>query len=317
MKKIITTIICSLGMIVCFAQQEHQYTQFIYNKLAYNPGYAGSYDAACLTGIYRNQWIGLEGAPKTMGLSFDMPLLNKRVGVGMNINRNTIGISDQWTIDGIYSYRIAMGRGTLGLGLQASIRYFGVDYNDSRLVATQAINTDGGIPVGEQNKYLPNFGAGFYYSTQKFYVGVSVPRVLNSNIDFNSLSGTAEGTEVTHAFGMVGVMIDLTEKVKLQPQALFKYAHNSPFDMDFNASLIFDNKYTAGLTYRVGGSKDRAGESIDILASAHVTPNILFGLSYDITLSDLKDYNSGSLEAVIRYCFGSSEGEDIINPRFF
>ncbi len=317
MKKIITTIIFSLGMIVCFAQQEQHYTQFIYNKMGFNPGYAGSYDAACLTGIYRNQWIGLEGAPKTMGLSFDMPLLNKRIGVGLNLTRNTIGITDRWTVDGVYSYRIALGRGTLGLGVQASIRYHGVDFADDRLIATQDIGSDGGIPIGEQNKYVPNFGAGFYYATQKFYLGVSAPRFLNNNIDFNSLSGNVQGKEVEHLYGMVGVMLSISDKVKLQPQALFKFANNSPFDMDLNASLIFDNKYTAGLTYRLGGSKDRAGESIDLLVSAHVTPNVLFGLSYDISLSDLKDYNSGSLEAVIRYCFGSSEGEDIINPRFF
>ena len=120
-----------------------------------------------------------------------------------------------------------------------------------------------------------------------------------------------------HLYGMVGVILRLNEVIKLQPQALFKYSENSPFDMDLNASLIFNNKFTAGLTYRAGGGNNSPGESIDLLLSAHVTPNVLLGLSYDITMSDLKEYNSGSLEVVLRYCFGTPEGEEIINPRFF
>ncbi|MFT4666296.1 MAG: type IX secretion system PorP/SprF family membrane protein [Polaribacter sp.] len=317
MKKITTILVFSLFALTTFAQQEQQYTQFIYNKLSINPGYAGSHESACLTGFYRNQWIGLEGAPKTMGLSFDMPLLNKRVGVGMNLVRNTIGITDRWTMDGMYSYRIPLGRGTMSLGVQGSVRYIGNDYGDSRLLATQPIGIDGSIPVGEQSKYVPNFGAGMYYSSDKFYFGVSAPRILLNNIDFNSEEGITLGKEAVHLYGMVGVIFKLSESVKFQPQMLLKYADNSPFDMDINASLIFNNKYTAGLTYRAGGGKTGFGESIDLLLSAHLTPHILLGVSYDITLSELKEYNSGSLELVLRYCFGSPEGEDIINPRFF
>lgn len=316
MKKIGTILVFTFIALTTFAQQEQQYTQFVYNKLSLNPGYAGSHDAPCLTGFYRNQWIGLEGSPTTMGLSFDMPLLNKRVGVGMNLVRNTIGITDRWTIDGVYSYRIPLGRGTMSLGVQGSVRYFGNDYGDSRLLSTLPMGQDGSIPVGEQNKYLPNFGAGVYYSSDKFYFGVSAPRVLLNNIDFNS-AGVVQGKEAIHLYGMVGVIFNLSESVKFQPQLLMKYADNSPFDLDLNASLIFNNKYTAGLTYRAGGGKTGFGESIDLMLSAHLTPHVLLGVSYDITLSELKEYNSGSLEVVLRYCFGNSEGEDIINPRFF
>jgi len=93
MKKIITTFILSFTFIWCYAQQEHQYTQFMFNKLGHNPGYAGSKDGACLTGIYRSQWMGLEGAPNSQLLSFNMPLLNKRIGVGVNLSRSLLDIS--------------------------------------------------------------------------------------------------------------------------------------------------------------------------------------------------------------------------------
>ena len=133
MKKIFTILIFLLSTVIAFCQQEPHYTQFMYNKLAMNPGYAGSHEGACFTGVYRNQWIGLEGAPKTAMLSFDMPLLNERVGIGLNVNRNTIGISERWTVDGIYAYRIPIGKGHLGVGIQASVRYLGNNYADSTI----------------------------------------------------------------------------------------------------------------------------------------------------------------------------------------
>ncbi len=316
MKKLVTTAVFCFAVIFCFAQQEQQYTQFMYNKLSFNPGYAGSYDAACLTAIYRNQWIGLEGAPKSINLTFDTPLLNKRVGVGLNLSSHKIGIQNRITVDAAYAYRVRLGSGTLGIGIQGSIRYFSNDYTDSRLVGTQEISSDGGIPVGEQSKMVPNFGAGLYYNTPKFYIGLSAPRFLNNSIDFNDISGTLS-KEVEHMYAMAGLLIGISKNVKLQPQVLIKYAKNSPLDADLNLSAIFNEKYTVEVTYRAGAGSENTVESIDLLVSAYVVDNFMFGLSYDITLSELKSYNSGSLEAVARYCFGKSEGEDIVNPRFF
>ncbi len=317
MKKLFTTALFSLFVLLCFAQQEQQYTQFMYNKLGLNAGYAGSRDAACITAIIRNQWMGLKGAPQTQMLSFNMPLLNKRVGVGLNLTRNTIGISQRITVDGLYAYRIRLGQGILALGIQASIRHLKNNYNDSDLVSITPSSADGSIPIGEQSKYVPNFGAGLYYTSDNFYVGFSAPRLIKNNIDFNDIGGII-GKEVQHYFFMAGVLFELSDNVDLQPQVLFKYADNSPFDADVNLSLIFSDKYTGGLTYRTGGSSVTGfGESLDLMVAAQVSPDILFGLSYDITLSDIKTYSNGSVEAVLRFCLGHSEGEEIINPRFF
>jgi len=251
-KIIITTIFCSLA-ILSFGQQEQQYTQFMYNKLGFNPGYAGSHDAPTLTGIFRTQWMGLEGAPQTQLVNFSMPMLNKRVGVGLGIVRHTIGISERFTVEGSYAYRVRLGRGTLGIGVQASIRHLTQDYTDERIVATQDIGTDGSIPVGQQSKLLPNFGAGVYYNTNKFYFGISAPRFLNNNIDFSDAT-TIVDREVAHVYGMVGAIFKMSESIKLQPQILFKFAESSPFDADLNMTFLFKERYTAGVTYRVGGS---------------------------------------------------------------
>ena len=317
MRKILTTLICTFLAVVAMGQQEQHYTQFMYNKLSYNPAYAGSNESACVTGIIRSQWAGLNGAPKTQVLSFNMPLRNQRVGIGANITRNTVGISERLTIDGAYSYRIRTATGMLGLGLMGSIRYMSNDYTDPDLVSTIPTGLDGAIPAGTRSKYVPNFGAGAYYTNERLYIGLSIPRFFHNNIDFNEV-GTTISKEATHAYLMVGYLFEVNDNVDFKPQILMKYAYHSPFDADINASLIFNKKYVAGLTYRLGGSTQTGiGESIDLMIGAQISNNVLFGLSYDMTLSEIKDYSNGSIEGLVRYCFGNSEGEDIVNPRFF
>lgn len=305
------------------AQQEQQYTQFMFNKLGINPAYAGSQEMTCITGVYRNQWLGFEGAPQTQLISLNSPLGTERVGLGVNAIRHTIGITKTWNIDLAYAYRFKISdKAKLSLGLQGALRFIGKDYTDPRLVATQGLFTDGSIPFGVQNKYVPNFGLGIYYQSPGFYAGISAPRLLQSNIDFNDFDNVIS-KEVQHFYLMTGVTFGLGAKVKLQPQILVKYTPNAPVDLDANLMLIIAQKYYAGATYRLGGSSVVGfGESVDLMLGAELVKNLLFGLSYDITMSDIKDYSSGSVEAVIRYCIPmKNKKEDIpvdyINPRFF
>lgn len=305
------------GTFALQAQQEVQNTQFFYFKQGYNPAYAGSREAFCVTGIYRNQWIGLEGAPETQILTFSVPLFNQRVGVGANVVRTTIGVTEMLTLDGIYTYRFRLGRGYLGAGIQGSLRSFSNNFQDSRVVATQPTTIDSSIPASDQQKLLFNVGAGLYYSSDRFYVGVSSPRLLKNNIDFDEENAVIS-QEAAHYYFMGGLTLPLNDNLKLRPQTLIKYADNAPLDADVNLSLIILDRYVVGATYRLGGSSTNgAGESIDVLMGMQLTPNLLFGISYDITLSELRDYNTGSIEATVQYCAGKSEGDEYINPRFF
>ena len=316
MKLTITLFGVLLGLIA-YGQQEQQYTQFMHNKMAINPGFAGSRGVANLTGIVRDQWIGLKGAPSTQVLNFNMPLLNQRVGIGANITRNTIGISERVTVDGVYAYRLRLAQGMLGLGVQASVRLFGMNYLDEDLVSTVPVTEDEAIPVGNRSKYVPNFGMGAYYNNDQLYVGFSIPRLLKNNLDFNE-TGTILSREAVHMYLMAGYLFELSEHVGFQPQILMKYVNHAPFDADVNASFIFNKKYMAGLTYRLGGSTENGiGESIDILVAAQINKHMLLGFSYDVTLSGIRDYSKGSMEGVIRYSIGSPEGEIFVNPRFF
>ena len=316
MKKILAIVLALTAMNALFAQQEPQFTMFMFNKLAYNPAYAGSTEAPCMTATYRNQWLGLEGAPQVQMISFQLPLMHQRIGVGGNIMRNTIGISEFYTADAAYAYRLKLGRGFLGIGMQASVRFLQNDYR--KATAIQA--GDDAIPGSMQSKYVPNFGAGLYYHTEKFYVGASAPRLLQNNIDLGDEERILS-REVQHFYVMGGLVIKLADQFKLSPQVLLKYVDGAPFDADASLGFIFYDRFTVGAAYRLGGSTvSGAGESLDFILAAQLTNQLMIAASYDYTLSDLRTQNTGSVEVALRFCLGGKkqEGEEeYVNPRFF
>lgn len=316
MKKCYFLLISLLLSVGLRAQQEDQFTQFMYYKLGFNPAFAGSDDGACLSALVRSQWVGLEGAPQSQLLTFNMPVLNQRVGVGASLLRQTIGVSENYTFEGSYAYRVPLGRGFLAAGLQASVRLLRVNFNE--LSGTQPIETDAAIPAGIQSKYVPNFGAGLYYDGQRFYLGLSVPRLLENNIDLAD-SGDVISREVRHAYLMGGLILPLGDKVQFLPQLLLKYVNGAPFDGDVNLSLVLANRFTVGASYRLGGPKESSlGESVSALLGVQISDTIFFGVSYDATLTELRKYNSGTLEGALRYCIGGRpDEEEFVNPRFF
>lgn len=316
---ICTTIILLLTVSVLSAQQEEQFTQFMYYKQGINPGYAGSDEALTVTALARNQWLGLDGAPQTQLISVVAPVLNQRIGVGANILRQSIGVTDLYTLDGLYTYRLKVPRGFLGIGIQASVRMLRVDFSNLR--GTQSIAQDQAVPDGIQSKFVPNFGTGLYYQTRSFYLGFSIPRLLTTNIDLSN-DGDVIAREVTHAYLMAGGVISLGEQLALQPQVLLKYVKGAPFDGDVNLNLLIADKFSTGVSYRIGGSKASGiGEAISVLLGIQLSKNILFGISYDATVSELRKYNSGTIEGMFRYTLGGGGGEEeteeVENPRYF
>lgn len=318
MKRISTTIYFLFFAMLAFGQQEDQFTQFMHYKLGYNPAYAGSTGGTRITAMGRQQWIGLDGAPQAQLITFNMAALeSKKLGIGASLMRHSIGVTDRYTLEGDYAYRVPLGNGYLGFGLSASVRMLRVNFDE--LTASQPKDTDSAIPIGFQSRYVPNFGAGFYYNTERFYFGFSAPRVLQNSIDLADEGGVLS-KELSHFYGMTGFIISLKgEDIKMQPHLLLKYVQGAPFDADFNLSVTFMNKFTTGASYRIGGDKSNPiGESVSLMAAAQASKNILFGLSYDYTLSSLRDYNSGSVEAFVHYIIGGEpEGEIFENPRFF
>jgi type IX secretion system PorP/SprF family membrane protein len=317
-KKLLVGSCLCIGLCqLAIAQQQRLYTMFMYNKLALNPGYAGYHSDGCITGIYRGQWLGLEGAPESQILSFHSGFGGERIGFGINLSRASIGISSQTTVDGIYAYKVPVGSGILSLGAQASIRNMRVDYTDPSVHALEDLTFDQGVDLGNDSRLVANFGAGAYYHTDRFYAGVGAPRMMNSDIDFEE-NNLFIAREERHWYAMTGAVIPLNTSLDFVPQVLARFTPVAPVNFDFNASVTWKQDYTLGLTFRTGGGENDLGESLDIIAAARVARGLLLAVSYDLTLSELRKHSNGSLEVVLRYCFKEAERQGVFtNPRYF
>jgi type IX secretion system PorP/SprF family membrane protein len=319
MRKIWTIyVLLSLPFLVV-AQQEEQFTQYMFNRPGYNPGYAGSDGGLCFTSIIRNQWIGLEGAPQSQLITVNTLLGNTRVGLGGTVMRQTIGLSEKLTLEGMYAYRIPFARGILGIGIQGSLRQFKVNFQNA--IATTSIDLDGAIPGGITSKIAPNFGAGIYYDSKSFYFGISSPRLLNIDIDPGS-DDLIISREVQHFYGMAGMSFQPLPGLKIQPQILLKIVQNSPIDADFNILFGFLDHLSVGVSIRTGGSNvSGIGESLSLMGATRITKNILIGIAWDSTLSELKNYSDGTIEVALRLTFGGASSENTLenveNGRIF
>ena len=301
-----------------YAQQEAQYTQFMYNKLALNPGYAGSYGLPCISCIHRTQWIGFEGAPSSQVLNFHLPAFSERVGLGLSVAHDRIGPTKSSTASLVYAYRLKMKKGNLAIGTRGTIRSYRINWQNLKTTHSG----DDEIPSESTVRILPNFGAGVYYDADNFYVGLSLPNIITNDLSFSVSNTENYGRVRRHFYLMGGYIFQLSKSIKLKPAALIKFVSNSPLDIDANVTAIFMDKFWVGLSYRLGGDSTRGiGESLDLLVQYQVTPLFRVGAAYDYTLSKLQNHSSGSIEIQLDYCFQSKkkkeDKERLTNPRFF
>ncbi len=298
------------------AQQQQMYTQFMYNKLALNPAFAGNEEYLTATMIYRDQWIGFPGAPNAQVFNINLPRLGPRVGLGFNVERQSIGITEKITYEGMYAYKFFLGNGTLSMGINASGRNYTLDYTDPRLFAIQDIRLDPSIPQTVESRNLFNAGFGVYFNTNNFYIGGSIPRMIRGDLDFDD--NQLFSTEVRHLLIMTGGTFILDKDWRLTPQFLFKAAENTPRSFDFNISSTWKETYTAGITYRTGGNRQDWGESIDVIIGLQLSERMLLGFAYDITLAKIRNSSTGSIELMLNYVLVPKKIKTIvINPRYF
>lgn len=315
MKNIFTILALWAIALPVFGQQDVQYTQFMFNKIAFNPAYAGSHKVPCFSGIYRTQWVNLEGAPVSQNVSFHTPLFGSRVGFGVNVYHDKIGPTNTWNYSMMYAYRIKVGEGNLSFGVQGQIRDYRVNWRDISAVHS----ADALYGTSQNSKLIPNFGLGVYYGHEKYFVGISMPRLLNGDLTFQ-YDGTIQNSDFSresrHAYFMGGLILPVSEAVKLKPAVMVKYANNTPLDIDLHAGVIFYDKLNVGATYRLGGFQGNAGESIDFVLQMIFTDRLKVGVAYDFTLSDIRSYQSGTYELMVEYCLVSKQ-RGSTNPRFF
>ena len=311
--KSFSSIISLLIMCVCVftdthAQQDPQYTQYMYNTMSVNPAYVGSKGHGTFTALGRTQWVGFEGAPDTQTLSYDTPLGFKGVGLGLNLVNDKIGPSHELYLDGNVSYTIETSEdGSLAFGLKLGGRLLNIDW---RIGKTREDGDDlFSVANNITNKFLPTVGAGIYYHKPKWYVGLSVPNFLNQEHYDDDLADTQQAAvERMHFFLIAGYVFDISEDIKFKPAALFKGVSGAPVSLDVSANFMFVDKFRAGLAWRWG-------DSIAALLGFQVSEGLYMGYSYDLTTSNYNVANSGTHEVLLRYEIFRQQR--IKSPRFF
>jgi len=317
MKRNLLILLFFMAISGVYAQQESQFTQFMYNKLLINPAYAGSRGVPSVTAVYRSQWVGFEGAPQSMLATFNSPFLTNRVGVGLTVANIKIGLNRDTYGALSYSYDlVAQENVSVRFGISASIRSLAIAYNEATVIDIG----DNSVANQKENDIFGNVGAGLYATLyNRFYVGFSVPRLYSNVTGFTNNNAVLLAKEYQHFYGMAGAILPLSDDISLMPAILIKYVQNAPLDADINLNLDIKQKFTVGTSYRMGG--DGAGDSVDMLAFWQATPRVGVGVAYDFTLSRLKDYNGGSFEVLLQADLKQDEKlsgkKKMTNPRFF
>ena len=309
MKKYITfaLLLIAASANKLYAQQEAMYSQYMFNTLAINTAYAGSRNVTSATALYRNQWVGINGAPETITFSIDAPINSKKVGLGLQVFNDKIGITKTTGAFASYAYRIRLQKGTLAFGLQAGASQYRADFQNVLLSPDPSNDLAFSQNV---NKVLVNVGTGVYYNTDRFYIGLSSPQLLNNKLtNFTVEGNNVFNGQALHLFFATGYVFPLSDVFALKPSVLVKGVKGAPIEADLNATLWIKDVFAVGLQYR---TKADMSAMIEIQAS----PQIRLGYAYDRSLTKLVQYNSGSHEIMLRYEFGFEKGK-ILSPRYF
>ena len=287
------------------AQQDAQYTQYMYNTVSVNPGYTGSRGHLSIAALHRSQWVGLDGAPKTQTLNIHSPIGYNGAGLGMSIVNDEIGPTSETYFDIDFSYTVKTSdEGKLSFGIKASGHLLDIRFSElNQFAPDQTLEQD------IDNKFSPNFGAGVYYHTNKFYAGLSVPRFLQtSHFEESSLS-TAK--EQMNFYLITGYVFDVNSNLKFKPTVLSKVVQGAPLQLDLSANFMLNDKFILGAAYRWDAA-------LSGMVGFQVNESLLIGMAYDREITELGSaaFNDGSFEIIFRYDFIKTKGY-LKSPRFF
>ena len=285
------------------AQQDPQYTQYMYNTMSVNPAYAGQRDVLSASGLYRTQWVGIDGAPKTVTFGIHSPLENNRLGLGLNIVSDQLGPATETSMDANFSYTSPMdilGETELSFGVKAGLHLLDTDWS-------KGIYRNPDAAFNENvNLISPTLGAGLYLHDNNWYLGLAVPNFLTTNHydDFQE----SLATERIHYFLIGGYVFDVSYDTKLKPAFLVKAVSGAPIIADLSINALIKDSFTLGLAYRWD-------DSVSGLVGFQVSDGLYIGYAYDLTTTNLNNYNSGSHEIMLRFELRSAG--KILSPRFF
>jgi type IX secretion system PorP/SprF family membrane protein len=288
------------------AQQDPMYSMYMFNTLSVNPAYAGSKEILNALALTRNQWVGIDGAPKTQSLTIHAPFMRKNLGLGFSYVRDVIGPDKENMVYLDFAYRLKINEGSyLSMGLKGGFNLF-----SSNLLSLDPIETgDAALVKDIKNQFMPNFGFGLYYFTEHYYLGLSTPRLLKNELGKNDVSNSALGTQERHTFFIAGYVKDLNPVIKFKPTVMLKYVYGAPLSIDLSANFLFNEALWVGAFVRIG-------DSFGAIVQYKINDQLSIGYAYDYTTSELRKYNSGSHEFMLSYDFLFRKAK-IKSPRYF
>ncbi|MDR6844405.1 type IX secretion system membrane protein PorP/SprF [Flavobacterium granuli] len=303
MKTKLFSIVMMFAAIASYAQQDAQYTQYMYNTINVNPAYAGSRGALSFFALHRTQWVGLDGAPVTNTLSANTPFNNSKLGLGVSIINDEIGPSTTNSISADISYSIPVSESyKLSFGVKGTANLFSIDVNK----LNPGDQTDPQFQNFD-NEFSPNIGAGLYLHSHKAYIGFSIPNFIET--DAYNDNDVAIYKEKINYYLIGGYVFDLSSSIKFKPTFMTKLVEGSPLQVDLSGNFMFNEKFIVGLAYRWSAS-------VSAMAGFQVSDAFYVGYAYDFETTELDNYNSGSHEIFLRYEVFKKNSK-IITPRFF
>ncbi len=286
---IVVALIASLSSI---GQQRAITSTYMFNGLVINPAYAGSLNVLSVTAVHRDQWVNVDGAPRFQVFNAHTSLLSNRIGVGLIASKDQVGVHEDTGLFGTYAYKIRTQYGILAMGLQGGFNSRRSNFNTLLLLD----NSDP-LLLGEQTNFTPNFGTGLYFANPDFFIGISVPYILENRVYDNipELDDSFINTrESRYYYGTIGGVIHLNDMVKLNPSVLIRKQEEAPIGWDLNVNVIFEEIAYAGVNIRRGGD-------LTFLAQMILNENLRVGYAYDAITNDLNDYSAGSHEILVNY----------------
>ncbi len=304
---LLTVILCGGA---ASAQQQPLYTMYMWNQLIINPGYAGSRDALTASAVWREQWVGLDGAPSTQVVSLHSPLPNEKLGVGLTVQNDRIGPTNNTGVWGDFAYRLQVTeKSKLSFGLRAGFGIYQADLRDLDNINAN----DPAFNQNVENNFLPNFGFGAYYYGNRGYVGLSSPTIIENELNSGNNGGSDfEDLNNRHYYLMAGYVFSLSRDslgVMFKPSTVVRVVNGADVSFDVSAMFLLKQKLWLGAAYRFQ-------ESVAAIASFQFTDHLQAGYSYDFGTNDLADYHSGTHEIMLTYDFFRNEVKTK-NPRYF
>ena len=310
MKKILFVIVIIFSTNL-LAQQDAQYTQYMYNMSVINPAYTtDNLGVLNMGALHRTQWVGVEGAPKSSNIFAHTPL-SENIEVGFSLVNDNIGnIVKENNLYADIAYKLNLEEhGNLSFGFKTGVTFFDVNFN-GLVLESGALFTDPDFAENISNSYV-NFGAGIYYNTDNYYIGFSIPNLLKAK-HLNRHNGQYQGVEHGHIFLTGGYVFDINEQLKLKPAFMAKVVKGAPAIVDITANVLYNNRLEFGAGYRLD-------DAFSGMVNFKVNPELRIGYAYDYTVSNLGPFSSGSHEVFVLYdldIFNINTGFDK-SPRFF